>query len=272
MCIFFFFKSLLNLLQYCFCFMFWVFWLQGMWDLSSLTWDQTCTPCVERWSLNRWATREVLRLFSSFYCWIAYCSFQFCQFCFRNFRALLLHVHTFIMCTFSWYSDSSVIIRCLSLSLAIFLVFRSLLSDINIAVPALYDYCVHSWFPFLRRLTQLILKGEPRVPHAQQFSLSLQITVHLYQGQRFTQSCVLLEYVCLQGSKISGLCLLWCLKKRTMCFFFIRGRSWSLLLWWLMASISISLDHSILFSLWSLPLFHWIQAKMAINQSALSHF
>ena len=102
---------------------------------------------------------------SSFYCWIAYCSFQFCQFCFTYSRALLLHVYTFVMCIFSWYSDSSIIIRCLSLSLVIFLVFMSLLSGINIAIPALYDYCVHSWLPFLRSLTQLIPKGEPRVPH-----------------------------------------------------------------------------------------------------------
>ena len=29
-------KSLFNLSQYRFCFMFWFFWLQGMWDLSSL--------------------------------------------------------------------------------------------------------------------------------------------------------------------------------------------------------------------------------------------
>ena len=28
------------------------FWLQGMWDLSSLTKDQTCTPCIGRQSLN----------------------------------------------------------------------------------------------------------------------------------------------------------------------------------------------------------------------------
>ena len=35
-------KSLLNLLQYYF-----VFWLQGMWDLRSQTRDQTCTPALE---------------------------------------------------------------------------------------------------------------------------------------------------------------------------------------------------------------------------------
>ena len=35
---------LLNLLQYCFCFM---FWPQGMWDLNSQTSDQTCTPALE---------------------------------------------------------------------------------------------------------------------------------------------------------------------------------------------------------------------------------
>ena len=35
-----------------------VIWLQGMWDLSSLTRDQTCTPCTGRQSLNHWTTRE----------------------------------------------------------------------------------------------------------------------------------------------------------------------------------------------------------------------
>ena len=30
-----------------------------MWDLSSLTRDQTCTPCIGRWSLNHWAPRKV---------------------------------------------------------------------------------------------------------------------------------------------------------------------------------------------------------------------
>ena len=41
--------------------MFLVFWPRGMWDLSSLTRDQTCTPCIGRWSLNHWTTREVPR-------------------------------------------------------------------------------------------------------------------------------------------------------------------------------------------------------------------
>ena len=52
-------KSLLNLLQYCFCFMFGVFWPQGMWDRSFSTRDQTGTPCIGRQSLKRWTTREV---------------------------------------------------------------------------------------------------------------------------------------------------------------------------------------------------------------------
>ena len=30
-----------------------------MWDLSSLTRDQTCVPSIARWTLNRWTTREV---------------------------------------------------------------------------------------------------------------------------------------------------------------------------------------------------------------------
>ena len=36
-----------------------VFWPRGMWDLSSLTRDQTCMPCIGRWSPNLWTTREV---------------------------------------------------------------------------------------------------------------------------------------------------------------------------------------------------------------------
>ena len=36
-----------------------VFWLRGTWDLSAPTRDQTHTPCIGRWNLNRWTTREV---------------------------------------------------------------------------------------------------------------------------------------------------------------------------------------------------------------------
>ena len=39
-----------------------VFWLRGMWDLSSLIRDQTHTPCSGRRSLNHWTTREVPQL------------------------------------------------------------------------------------------------------------------------------------------------------------------------------------------------------------------
>ena len=31
----------------------------GMWDLSSSARDGTYFPCIERWILNHWATREV---------------------------------------------------------------------------------------------------------------------------------------------------------------------------------------------------------------------
>ena len=55
--VFFFLKSLLNLLQCSFCFMFWFF---SIWGLSSPTRDQTHTPCPGTWSLNYQTTREVL--------------------------------------------------------------------------------------------------------------------------------------------------------------------------------------------------------------------
>ena len=51
-------KSLVNLLQYCLFYVF-VFWPWAMWDLSSLSRDQTHTPCIGRWSLHHWTAREV---------------------------------------------------------------------------------------------------------------------------------------------------------------------------------------------------------------------
>ena len=58
-------KSLLNLLQYCLFYAL-VFWPRGMWDLNSLTRDWTQIPCVGRWSVNHWTTREVPSLFLYF--------------------------------------------------------------------------------------------------------------------------------------------------------------------------------------------------------------
>ena len=40
------------------------FWPRGMWDLSFLTRDWTCTHCMGRRSLNHWTTREVPSLLS----------------------------------------------------------------------------------------------------------------------------------------------------------------------------------------------------------------
>ena len=34
-------------------------WPQCLWRLSFLTRDQTCIPCIAKWILNRWTTREV---------------------------------------------------------------------------------------------------------------------------------------------------------------------------------------------------------------------
>ena len=36
-----------------------VFWWQSMWNLRSLTRDQTYTPCIGRQSLNHWTIKEV---------------------------------------------------------------------------------------------------------------------------------------------------------------------------------------------------------------------
>ena len=52
------FKSFLNLLQHCFCFFFVFLAARHMrsWHLNQ---DQTFIPCIGRWSLNHWSTREV---------------------------------------------------------------------------------------------------------------------------------------------------------------------------------------------------------------------
>ena len=52
-------KCLLNLLQYCFYFMFWFFGHEACGILSPQTRDQTHTPCIGRWSLNHRTAREV---------------------------------------------------------------------------------------------------------------------------------------------------------------------------------------------------------------------
>ena len=52
-------KSLLNFVTTLLLFYILVFWPQGIWDLSSLTRDRTCTPCIGRRSLNHWTAREV---------------------------------------------------------------------------------------------------------------------------------------------------------------------------------------------------------------------
>ena len=36
----------------------WAWLPHSMWDLSSPTRDQTCVPCITRWILNNWTTRE----------------------------------------------------------------------------------------------------------------------------------------------------------------------------------------------------------------------
>ena len=50
-------KQQLNLLQCCFCFMFWCFGHEAYGILAS--WDWTCTPCLGRWSLNHWTGSKV---------------------------------------------------------------------------------------------------------------------------------------------------------------------------------------------------------------------
>ena len=52
-------KSLLNLLQHCFCFMLWFFWPQGIWVLWLPNQGSNPHPLIGRQSPKHWTTREV---------------------------------------------------------------------------------------------------------------------------------------------------------------------------------------------------------------------
>ena len=52
-------KTLLNLLQYCCCFMLWFSWSCSMWDLSSPTQDWTHNPCIGRWGPSHWTPEKI---------------------------------------------------------------------------------------------------------------------------------------------------------------------------------------------------------------------
>ena len=55
-------RSLLNLLQYCFCFMFFGYEACGI--LAPRPGVEPCAPCIGRQSLNHWTAREVPSLIS----------------------------------------------------------------------------------------------------------------------------------------------------------------------------------------------------------------
>ena len=103
---------LLNLLQYCFYFVFYVFllfWLQGIWYLRSLTRNQSYTPCIEMQSLNHWTVREVLRL----YCLEQFSVHSKMSIRYRDFQyAPCPHIHKpSLLSIFPTRSTASVIIR-----------------------------------------------------------------------------------------------------------------------------------------------------------------
>lgn len=65
-----------------------------------------------------------------------YCPFNIISFCVTYFEALLLGVYTFIIFISSWCVNSFIIMKCSSLSLAIFLVYKFLLFNIKMITPS----------------------------------------------------------------------------------------------------------------------------------------
>ena len=57
--LFFIFKDFFEFVTILLLFYVWDFWLQGMWNLSSLTGDRIHISCIGRQSLNHWITRDL---------------------------------------------------------------------------------------------------------------------------------------------------------------------------------------------------------------------
>ena len=110
-------KSLLNLSQYYFCF---VFLATGMWNLSSLTRDGSHTPCIGSWNLNYWSFRDVPTSFfeDSFaaYVILAWQLFSLgplsILFCYLLFPTLVVKQSLLLNCCF-FVSDKAFLSDCL---------------------------------------------------------------------------------------------------------------------------------------------------------------
>ena len=72
-------KPLLNLLQRCFCFVFWSILIQGMWDFSSLTRDQMALPALESEVLTTGTPVKFLVLFLNLIFNFRTISLQYCD-------------------------------------------------------------------------------------------------------------------------------------------------------------------------------------------------
>ena len=106
-------KSLLNLLQYC-------FW--GMWDLTSLTRDQTCTPCIGRQSVNHWTTREVPGCMYIYNCYILFLDWSLDYYVISFLSLLTIFffflIYLFLLFIYFWLCWVFVSVRGLSLVVA----------------------------------------------------------------------------------------------------------------------------------------------------------
>ena len=81
-----------------------IFWWWDMWDLSSLTRDQTCTLCIERWSLNLWISSEVpLLLPIAFRKYFSFWSSNSVFLCFARFHHIIYFISAICFTSYlSW--------------------------------------------------------------------------------------------------------------------------------------------------------------------------
>ena len=131
-----------------------------MWDLSFLTRDWTCTPCIGKWNLNHWTSREVQTIIFSKYsfCPIIFLfSFWdlddmivgFCVIFPHISEALFTFFHIFSLWCSDWLSLISTFSSSLILSSAISVLLLSSFSGLFFSLSCIFQIYNFHWVIFV---------------------------------------------------------------------------------------------------------------------------
>ena len=131
-----------------------------MWDLSFLIRDWTCTPCIGKWNLNHWTSREVQTIIFSKY---SFCPIIF-LFSFWDFddmivgfyvifphisEALFTLIHIFFLWCSDWLSLIGTFSSSLILYSAISILLLSSSSELFFSLSCIFQIYNFHWVIFV---------------------------------------------------------------------------------------------------------------------------